>query len=77
MTKVRVFIMIISYLVDRYQRAEIKNSLLCLLSLRYVIWNNILGETTGSNKIFKMQTGQLELSQEARREILAEIYLKT
>jgi hypothetical protein len=35
------------------------------------------GNYADSTKIFKMQKGQLELSQEARIEILTEIYLKT
>jgi hypothetical protein len=35
-----------------------------------------LKNSTGNTKIFKMQRAQLELSQEARTEILAEIYLK-
>jgi hypothetical protein len=47
--------------IKHYVSGNNENGLLCLLSLCYVIWN---------------KRGQLELSQEARIEILAEIYLK-
>jgi hypothetical protein len=50
-----------------------ENGLVCLLSLHYVIWNNILGKLQIAQKSSKCKRGQLELSQEARIEILAEI----